>query len=120
MVGAWEGLYLGSIPNYFLCFGMHPKIIDLYPKLIPKGGVVQFFLWRRHPGPPLSPLVLCNLDRLLSPHPKAYLVDQRFRPNFPIVDPVIDVLQTFVKCNCILVSKAKSQICNLILCIDLY
>ena len=42
MVGVWEGLNLGSIPNFFLCFGMHPKIIDVYPKLIPKGGVVQF------------------------------------------------------------------------------
>ena len=42
MVGVWEGLNLGSIPNFFLCFGMHPKIIDIYPKLIPKGGVVQF------------------------------------------------------------------------------
>ena len=41
MVGVWEGLNLGSIPNFFLCFGMHPKIIDVYPKLIPKGGVVQ-------------------------------------------------------------------------------
>ena len=42
MVGVWEGLNLGSIPNFFLCFGMHPKIINVYPKLIPKGGVVQF------------------------------------------------------------------------------
>ena len=42
MVGVWEGLNLGSIPNFFLCFGMHPKIIDVHPKLIPKGGVVQF------------------------------------------------------------------------------
>ena len=42
MVGVWEGLNLGSIPNFFLCFGMHPKIFDVYPKLIPKGGVVQF------------------------------------------------------------------------------
>ena len=42
MVGVWEGLNLGSIPNFFLCFGMHPKIIDVYPKLIPKEGVVQF------------------------------------------------------------------------------
>jgi len=42
MVRVWEGLNLGSIPNFFLCFGMHPKIIDVYPKLIPKGGVVQF------------------------------------------------------------------------------
>ena len=42
MVGVWEGLNLGSIPNFFLCFGMHPKIIDVYPKLIPKRGVVQF------------------------------------------------------------------------------
>ena len=42
MVGTWEGLNLGSIPNLFLCFGMHPKIIDFHPKLIPKGGVVQF------------------------------------------------------------------------------
>ena len=44
MVGVWEGLNLGSIPNFFLCFGMHPKIIDVHPKLIPKGGVVQFCL----------------------------------------------------------------------------
>ena len=44
MVGVWEGLNLGSIPNFFLCFGMHPKIIDVYPKPIPKGGVVQFCL----------------------------------------------------------------------------
>ena len=49
MVGVWEGLNLGSIPNFFLCFGMHPKIIDVYPKLIPKGGVVQFC-----PSPPLN------------------------------------------------------------------
>ena len=42
MVGVWEGLNLGSIPNFFLCFGMRPKIIDVHPKLIPKGGVVQF------------------------------------------------------------------------------
>ena len=42
MVGVWEGLNLGSIPNFFLCFGMHPKIIDVHPKLIPKRGVVQF------------------------------------------------------------------------------
>ena len=42
MVGVWEGLNLGFIPNFFLCFGMHPKIIDVHPKLIPKGGVVQF------------------------------------------------------------------------------
>ena len=42
MVGVREGLNLGSIPNFFLCFGMHPKIIDVHPKLIPKGGVVQF------------------------------------------------------------------------------
>ena len=42
MVGVWEGLNLGSIPNFFLCFGMHPKMIDVHPKLIPKGGVVQF------------------------------------------------------------------------------
>ena len=42
MVGVWEGLNLGSIPNFFLCFGMHPKIIDVHPKLIPKGGVIQF------------------------------------------------------------------------------
>ena len=41
MVGVWKGLNLGSIPNFFLCFGMHPKIIDVYPKLIPKGDVVQ-------------------------------------------------------------------------------
>ena len=45
MVGVWEGLNLGSIPNCFLCFGMHPKIIDVHPKLIPKGGVVQFCLF---------------------------------------------------------------------------
>ena len=44
MVGVWEGLNLGFIPNFFLCFGMHPKIIDVYPKLIPKGGVIQFCL----------------------------------------------------------------------------
>ena len=44
MAGVWEGLNLGSIPNFFLCFGMHPKIIDVHPKLIPKGGVVQFCL----------------------------------------------------------------------------
>ena len=44
MVGVWEGLNLGSIPNFFLCFGMHPKIIDVHPKLIPKGGVVHFCL----------------------------------------------------------------------------
>ena len=37
-----DGLKLGSILNFFLCFGMHPKIIDVHPKLIPKGGVVQF------------------------------------------------------------------------------
>ena len=42
MVGVWEGLNLGSIPNFFLCFGMHPKIIEVHPKLIPKGGVVQY------------------------------------------------------------------------------
>ena len=42
MVGVWEGLNLGSIPNFFLCFGMHPKIYGDYPKLIPKKGVVQF------------------------------------------------------------------------------
>ena len=42
MVGDWEGLKLGSIPNFFLCFGMHPKIIDVHPKLIPRGVVVQF------------------------------------------------------------------------------
>ena len=42
MVGVWEGLNLGSIPKIFLCFWIHPKIIDVYPKLIPKGGVVQF------------------------------------------------------------------------------
>ena len=42
MVGVWEGLNLGSIPNFFLCFGMHPKIMDVHPKLIPKGGVVHF------------------------------------------------------------------------------
>ena len=42
MLGVWESLNLGSTPNFFLCFGMHPKIIDVYPKLIPKGGVVQF------------------------------------------------------------------------------
>ena len=42
MVGVWEGLNLGSIPNFFLCYGMHPKIIDVHPKLIPKRGVVQF------------------------------------------------------------------------------
>ena len=44
MVGVWEGLNLGYIPNFFLSFGMHPKIIDVHPKLIPKGGVVQFCL----------------------------------------------------------------------------
>ena len=33
---------MGSIPNFFLCFGMNPEIIDVHPKLIPKGGVVQF------------------------------------------------------------------------------
>ena len=54
MVGVWEGLNLGSIPNFFLCFGMHPKIIDVHPKLIPKGGLVQFCLspephvWKSH------------------------------------------------------------------------
>ena len=42
MVGVWEGLNLGSIPNFFPCFGIHPKIIDVHPKLIPKGGVIQF------------------------------------------------------------------------------
>ena len=42
MVGVWEALNLGSTPNFFLCFGMLPKIIDVHPKLIPKGGVVQF------------------------------------------------------------------------------
>ena len=42
MVGVWEGLNLGSIPNFFLCLRMHPKIIDVHPKLIPKGGVVRF------------------------------------------------------------------------------
>ena len=40
MVGVWEGLNLGSIQKKFLCFGMHPKIIDVHHKLIPKGGVV--------------------------------------------------------------------------------
>ena len=44
MVGAWKGLNLGSIPNFFPCFGMHPKITDVHPKLIPKEGVVQFCL----------------------------------------------------------------------------
>ena len=38
----WEGLKLGSIPILFLCFGMHPKIIDVHPNLIPKRGEVQF------------------------------------------------------------------------------
>ena len=56
MVGVWEGLNLGSIPNFFLCFGMHPKIFDVHPKLIPKEGVVQFcplgrgvyvYVWRK-------------------------------------------------------------------------
>ena len=28
--------------TFFLCFGMHPKKIDVHPKLVPKGGVVQF------------------------------------------------------------------------------
>ena len=44
MVGVWVGLNLGSIPNFFQCFGMHPKIID-DPKLIQKGGVVHFCLF---------------------------------------------------------------------------
>ena len=54
MVGVWEGLKLGSVPNFFLCFGMYPKMIDVHPKLIPKGGVVQFCLspephvWKSH------------------------------------------------------------------------
>ena len=43
MVGVWEGLNLGSIPNFFPCFGIHPKIIDVHPKLIPRGGVIQFY-----------------------------------------------------------------------------
>ena len=50
MVGVWEGLNLGSIPNFFLCFGIHPKIIDVHPKLIPKGGVVQFCLSPEQPS----------------------------------------------------------------------
>ena len=57
MVGVLEGLNLGSIPNFFLCFGMHPKIIDVHPKLIPKGGVVQFchhFTHWTHPDTSLS------------------------------------------------------------------
>ena len=48
MVGVWEGLNLGPIPNFFLCFGMYPKIIDVHPKLIPKGGVVQFCRTESH------------------------------------------------------------------------
>ena len=33
---------VGVNPKLFLCFEMHPKIIDVHPKLIPKKGVVQF------------------------------------------------------------------------------
>ena len=54
MVGVWEGLNLGSIPNFFLCFGMHPKIIDVHPKLIPKGGVVQFCPRQNCTTPPFN------------------------------------------------------------------
>ena len=42
MVGVWDGIKLGSTPNFFQCFGTHPKINDIHPKLIPKRGVVQF------------------------------------------------------------------------------
>ena len=75
-------------------------------------------IWNRHllSGSPLVPLghpwgleILCNLDGSLSPHPRAHLVDQRFRPNLPI-DPVMDVLQTFVKGNCILLNSEKSNL----------
>ena len=38
----WDSLKLGSIPNCFLLFGMHPKLYWVYPKHIPKRGVVQF------------------------------------------------------------------------------
>ena len=42
MVGVWDGLKLGCIPNFFLQFGIHPKIYDVHPKLIPKKGVIHF------------------------------------------------------------------------------
>ena len=53
MVRVWEGLKFGSIQTFFYVFGYIP-IIDVHPKLIPKGGVVQFCLspephvWKSH------------------------------------------------------------------------
>ena len=51
MVGVWE---VGIHPKFFSMFWIHPKIIDVHPKLIPKGGVVQFcpspepHVWKSH------------------------------------------------------------------------
>ena len=46
--GGWSGLgkALTWDPSqtFFPCFGIHPKIIDVHPKLIPKGGVIQFLI----------------------------------------------------------------------------
>ena len=40
--GFWKALTWDPSQKDFYVFGMHPKMIDVYPKLIPKGGVVQF------------------------------------------------------------------------------
>ena len=53
MVGVWDDLNLGSIPNFFPCLG-YPKMNDAHPNLIPKIGLVQFYPALSHGNTPVS------------------------------------------------------------------